>query len=329
MILARSSALFAAAVSLCASVPSHALGTAAGTSIQSTTQVSYSIGGTSTTALSNTAAVVVGEILDAVVTIANPTATVSPGAAGQELVFTITNTGNGTEAFALAARSAGVAGDDFDPDLATPSIYFDSDDSGDLSKADIPYVAGTNDPVLAADAGVRVLLVNDIPAAAVDGSRGRGELTARALTGSGAPGTVFNAQGDGGVDAVAGITGADASLYGEYLVQAMLLTAIKSQTIVDASGGTWPAPGARINYQILVSASGTGTARDAAFSDLIPAHTTYVAGSLALNEKALTDAADGDAGEFVSTPAPEVRVNLGDLASTSGPQAIGFAVTIN
>jgi uncharacterized repeat protein (TIGR01451 family) len=154
-------------------------------------------------------------------------------------------------------------------------------------------------------------------------------LTAAAATGTGAPGTAFAGRGDGGVDAVAGTTGGDAMLAGEYLVADVQLSAVKSQTIVDQFGGARPVPGARINYQVVVTASGSGNAAAAAFSDAVPANTTYLAGSLRLNGSALSDAADGDAGSFVSTPASAVRVNLGTLTSGSGPQTIEFAVTIN
>ena len=84
------------------------------------------------------------------------------------LLFTVTNTGNGSETYLLAIDSV-LAGDDFDPAPALPPIYFDSDGSGDLTAADVAYVQGTNDPTLAADVSVDVLLVNDIPPAAVTG----------------------------------------------------------------------------------------------------------------------------------------------------------------
>lgn len=327
MVSARWPAAAAAVVSLGASCAAQAVGTAAGTNIQNTAQVSYTVGGTPATVSSNTTSVTVLEILDVVVTIANPTVTVSASAPAEELVFTVTNTGNGTETFDLSALSAGVAGDDFDPVLASPNaIYFDTDNSGDFSGPDQAYIPGTNDPVLIADASVRVLVVNSIPASAVNGNRGRSELTAQAATGTGAPGTTLTV---GGVDSIVGTTGADATLFGEYLVAEVQLTAVKSQTIVDQFGGGRPLPGARINYQIVVTANGTGTAAAAAFSDLIPTNTTYVAGSLELNNAALSDSADADAGEFVSAPAPEVRITLGDLTAASGAQTIEFAVTIN
>jgi uncharacterized repeat protein (TIGR01451 family) len=312
-----------------APLASHAAGTPAGTNIQSTAQVSYTVGGSAVNTSSNTASVRVAEILDAVLTLAAPTATVSPGATAEELVYTLTNTGNGSETFNLTALSAGVTGDDFDPTLATPAIYFDTDNSGDFSGGDVAFSPGVNNPVLAADASVRLIVVNNIPSTVVNGNRGRSQLTAAAATGTGAPGTAFVGAGDGGVDAVAGTTGGDALLFGEYLVADVQLTAVKSQTIVDQFGGARALPGARINYQVVVSASGAGNANAAVFSDLVPANTSFVAGSLRLNGAALSDGADADAGTFVATPAPEVRVTLGNLTGGSGPQTIEFAVTIH
>jgi uncharacterized repeat protein (TIGR01451 family) len=307
---------------------SHAAGTPAGTSIQNTAQVSYTVGSSTLTATSNTSTIQVAERLDAVLTLASTTVQVSPGATAEELVFTLTNTGNGSERFNLTALSAGVVNDDFDPTLASPAIYFDTDNSGDFSGGDVAYNAGVNDPILAADGSVRLLVINNIPNTVVNGNRGRSQLTAAAATGTGAQGTAFPGQGDGGVDAVAGTSGGDAVLFGEYLVADVQLTAVKSQTILDQFGGTRPLPGARINYQIVVTPSGTGAATNAAVSDLIPANTTYVANSLQLNGAALSDTADSDAGTFVSAPA-EVRVSLGNLSGASGPQTVQFAVTIN
>ena len=319
----------AALASLGASLVAHAAGTPAGTNIQNTAQVSYSVGSSNLTATSNTSTIQVAERLDAVLTLAATTVQVSPGANGRALVFTLTNTGNGSERFHLTALSAGVANDDFDPTLATPAIYFDTDNSGDFSGGDVAYNPGVNDPLLAADASVRLLVINNIPNTVVNGNRGRSQLTAAAATGTGTPGTAFPGQGDGGVDAVTGTTGGDSVLFGEYLVADVQLTAVKSQTILDQFGGARPLPGARINYQIVVTPSGSGTATNAAVNDLIPANTTYVANSLQLNGAALSDTADSDAGTFVSAPAAEVRVTLGNLTSASGAQTVQFAVTIN
>lgn len=306
----------------------RAVGTAAGTNIQGAAQISYTIGGVSQTGSSNTVSVTVAEILDVVVTVAG-TASVSPGDTQQELVFTVTNTGNGAETFNLAALSAGIAGDDFDPTLAANPLYFDTDNSNDLSAGDTVYVPGTNDPLLAADAGVRVILVNDIPGSVANGQRGRSQLTATSRTGSGAPGTVFAGQGDNGLDAIAGTSGASAVVTGEYIAAGLQVGAVKSQVVVDQFGGSRPVPGARINYTVVVTTAGSGSAIGTVFTDAIPANTTYVAGTLRLNSSTLSDDADSDAGEMLSVPAPQVRIQLGDLTSASAPQTIEFAVTIN
>jgi len=308
--------------------PASAVGVAAGTNIDNTAEVTYTVGSVSATATSNTASLTVAEILDVVVTLQTPSVPVTAGATQQEMLYRVTNTGNGPETFRLQMTST-LGGDEFDPVAASPSIYFDSDASGDLSPGDTPYVAGSNDPVLNADAFVTVLLVNDIPAGAVDGNRGFSRLLADARTGTGVAGTVFAGQGASGTDAVTGTTGADSEATGQYLVAGVAVSAVKTQAVADQFGGTRPVPGARINYTIVVSATGTGSASATLFNDNIPANTTYVPGTLRLNSVALSDGADADAGEFSTTPNARVRVQLGTLTQASGSQTIQFAVTIN
>ncbi len=305
-----------------------ALGTAAGTNIASTTTVDYSVGSTAATATSNTATIAVAEIVDVTVALQSSTKSVTAGGSNEALLFLVANTGNSVETFSLAGDSV-LVGDDFDPAPAAPFIYFDTDGSADLSPGDTPYVAGSNDPVLAADASVAILLVNDIPAGVPDGDRGRSELRATAATGSGAPGTVYPGQGSGGVDAVTGTSGGEAAVFGEYLVGAVQLSAVKSQTVLDPFGGAEPVPGAAIRYEIVVTATGSGTAVGALLTDAIPANTTYVAGSLALNGTPLTDAADADSGSFATAPSARVAVSLGDLTAAGGPQTVVFRVTID
>jgi uncharacterized repeat protein (TIGR01451 family) len=306
----------------------HAVGVAAGTTINNTAEVTYSVGTVSTTATSNTVSVTVAEILDVVVTAQTPSVAVTAGATQQELVYRVTNTGNGPETFRLVLNSV-IGGDEFDPTPSSPSIYFDTDASGDFSAGDTAYVVGNNDPALAADAFVTVLVVNDIPAGVVDTNRGFARLLADARTGTGAAGTSFAGQGQGGTDAVVGTTGADGDAQAQYLVAGITVNAVKSQAIVDQFGGTRPIPGARIDYTVVVGATGSGSATASVFNDAIPANTTYVPGTLRLNGTLLSDGADADAGVYENAPAPRVRVTLGTLTQASGSQTVTFAVTIN
>lgn len=305
-----------------------AVGTPAGTSISNQAQVSYTLNGTPASGVSNTVTFDVDEILDLNITLQSSTVTVVPGDVGRVLLFLVTNTGNGPEALPLAVNDT-VAGDDFDPIALPPIVFFDSDSSGDLSVGDVPYVAGVNDPVLAPDASVAVLVVNSIPTGLADGALGRSQLLGHAATGTGAPGTVFPGQGTGGTDAVAGAKGAQTSATGEYLVGNVSVAMVKSATVADPFGGTTAVPGASIAYQIVVTVTGTGTAASFAVDDPIPANTTFVPGSLRLNGVALSDGVDADAGEFQGGGAPRVRVRLGDLSQASGAQTLAFSVTIN
>lgn len=318
----------AAALGLLLSGHALAAGAPAGFDIQNTASVNYTVGASSATATSNTVSLKVAEVLDVVMTLQSGVVTVTPGATNQVLVFRVTNTGNGVEKFLLTLNSA-IAGDDFDPVPATPSIYFDTDGNGALSAADTPYVPGSNDPQLNADAFVTILVVNNIPGGLANGAHAFSQLAAQSRTGTGTPGTTFAGQGTGGTDAVVGTTGAAANRNGEYLVADIGIAANKTATVVDQFGGARPIPGARINYQVIVTTTGSGTASGAVFSDAIPANTTYAPGTLNLNGAALTDASDADAGNYVATPTAQVRVALGNLTQASGPQTVTFAVTIN
>jgi uncharacterized repeat protein (TIGR01451 family) len=313
---------------LVASFQAQATGTLAGVDINNTAQVTYDVGGTSATATSNTVTVRVAEIIDVRVQRQSPAdVSVVPGATQRVIHFRVVNFGNGPETFHLAVDST-VGTDDFNPAPSTPSIYLDLDQSGDLTAGDVAYTPGTNDPVLAADAVVDVLVFNDIPAGVTDNNVGTTRLTADARTGTGAPGTVFAGQGQSGTDAVAGNSGALAFADGTYRVNAVTLSVVKSQSVADTLGGNRPLPRATITYTIVVSATGTGTVTNAVFLDDIPASTTFVANSLTLNGVALSDSADADAGFFESTPVNRVRVVLGTVSSAA-TQTIRFAVTID
>ena len=305
----------------------HAIGALAGAQIQNTAQVNYTVGGTSATANSNTVSLTVNEILDVIATLQSGDVPVVPGATNQVVVVRVTNTGNGSETFRLVLNSV-LPGDDFDPTPSSPAIYFDNDVNGVVSPGDTPYAAGTNDPTLAPDAFVRLLVLNNIGTPLANGARGFTRLTAQSLTGSGSPGTVFAGQGTGSTDAVVGTTGAQSFAVGTYLVSDISVTANKTAVVTDTFGGSRPLPGATIDYQVIVTATGSGTATASVFSDAIPANTTYVPASLRLNGTAMTDATDADAGQFLTTPA-RVTVNLGNLTQAAGPQAIRFSVLIN
>ncbi len=305
-----------------------AVGTPVGTVIQNTATVDFDIGGTPATLQSNTTTITVVERIDVVVTLQSPQVLVAPNDTDRALLFTVTNTGNGTETFSLAIDST-LLGDDFDPIPSATPIYFDTDGSGDLNVGDQPYTPGVNDPTLLADASVDILIANDIPGTVLNGQLGFSELSATSLTGTGPAGTEFTGAGDGGVDAIIGTTTGTAADNGEYLVSDVAISVVKAQSVADPFGGSQPVPGSTITYTITVEVTNSGTATASVLRDPIPTFTTFVPNSITLNAVAITDAIDADAGELDSSGAPDVVVRLGDLTQADGVQTIIFQVTID
>ena len=303
----------------------HAAGTAAGTTISNTATATYTDpGGNPQTQPSNTVNILVDELLDVTVVSADPgDVPVVPGSTNRVLSFTVTNTGNGSEAFRLTPNGT-LGGDQFDP--TTTSVVIDSNGNGVYDPGvDTVYTPGSNDPVLAPDASVKIFVLSTIPGGAADLDRGTVTLTAAAVTGTGAPGTSFPGAGQGGGDAVVGSSGGDGVDDGAYVVQNATMSFLKSATIVDPFGGAESVPGAIITYTLVANITGSGTLTNLALGDAIPANTTYQTGSIRLQAATLTDATDVDAGEFTGTA---VNVRLGSLSGGT-TRTVTFKVRIN
>jgi uncharacterized repeat protein (TIGR01451 family) len=305
--------------------PAQAAGTLAGTNIVNVATATYDTpGGPPASVDSNIVTLKVDELLDVTVAWRDPAdVTSAPGLTGQVLSFTVTNAGNGPEAYRLGTVANG-GGDDFDP--AVTAVFLDSNANGAYDAGvDTAYVAGSNDPVLAPDASLAVFVLSTIPLAAADGNRGKVDLTAVAVTGSGVPGTGFAGQGEGGGNAVVGATGAAAQDDGWYAIRKASLAFVKSATVADPFGGTTQGPGAVITYTLTATVGGTGTLANVAVADPIPAGTTYQPGSLTLDSAPLTDAADADSGRFTGTG---IAVGLGNVAAGT-TKTVKFKVKID
>jgi uncharacterized repeat protein (TIGR01451 family) len=84
-------------------------------------------------------------------------------------------------------------------------------------------------------------------------------------------------------------------------------------------------PGATITYTLAATVSGSGSLADLRVTDLVPAGTSYTAGSITLDGGALTDAADADSGSFTGTG---IAVGLGNVAAGS-TRTVTFKVKID
>lgn len=308
-----------------------AAGTAAGTNIVNKATVTYKVGGPELTAEATNTIKVLELINVVAVWQDTPSVMVAPGDVNKILTYKVTNTGNGTEAFKLAANP-NMPGDDFDPTLV--NIYLDTNGNGTYDAGiDTLYTAGVNDPSLAADATVTIFVVCNIPAALADGKLGNVQFTATSKTGTGAK-TVYPGAGDGGVDAIIGLSGGAAAVIGIYKISSSTVVLDKTaQVISDPLGNVLPnakaVSGAVIRYTISASVTGSGTARAVVITDPVSVKATYQAGTLKLGGAPLTDAAGDDAGDFGITTAGAVTVTLGDMTTASGTKSIMFDVKIN
>lgn len=300
----------------------HATGVSAGTLIQNTASATYTSGASGGTVNSNTVTIKVDELLNVAVAGLTTTPAIA-GQTGAVLEYSVTNTGNGPEAFKLTANPA-VAGNAFD--ATVQSVVVDSNGNGVYDPGVDQVIApGASTPIIAADGSLKVFVIVSLPSGAADGQTSQVKLTADAATGTGTPGTVFAGQGDGGGDAVVGSTGASANANDALVASLAAVALTKAQLIADPFGGTQPVPGAVVTYTLTAAVSGTGQASNLHVTDAIPAGTTYQPGTLTLDAAALTDANDTDAGQAGSGG---IDVNLGTVNGGTS-KVVKFNVKIN
>jgi uncharacterized repeat protein (TIGR01451 family) len=111
----------------------------------------------------------------------------------------------------------------------------------------------------------------------------------------------------------------------------------KTVTVIDTLGGTDPHTGATLRYQLDVTIAGNTAVDELVISDLIPANTTYVSGSILLNGVAQPDVDDAvdfsQALNILAPPVLSIEVDLGQDAAVpvlpGTTNIIIFDVTIN
>lgn len=296
----------------CASlaVAGTAMAQRAGSEVRNVANADLTVDGAPERIASNPATLRIAERLDLRLAATGSFAVDGPGSA---VPFLLTNSGNGDERFVLSATLAGISGQ-------VRGFAIDTNANGVLDPADTP-IAGLT-PLLAPQQSLTLLAILD-PGPVEAGATLA--LFARAATGSGTPGTRYPGRGDQGTDAIVGASGAESTLRFALTAGAVPSASLeKSQTVVAPNGGDMVVRGAVITYAIVARFEGDGTARAITVADPIPPGTSYVAGSLSLDDTALTDAVDGDPGTFAGG---QIAVALGDLTGAA-THTIRFKVKI-
>jgi uncharacterized repeat protein (TIGR01451 family) len=335
----------AMAATLMTSVSAYAT-TAPGVDILNNVTVDFQVGGVAQTQRTASDTFKVDRKILFTVVERTPTGTtnVSPGQTGAITAFTVTNTSNDLLDFALTAANlaGGAAPRGTDTiDVSNLLICLDADNNGACDAAATATLT-LND--LARDGGTTtVLIVGDVAAAATTGQLAGVRLTATArnsdgtaITGVATDATVNTTA----VETIFADTGRDGveSALDDYTVAAAALSVFKSSRVVSdgvSTSNPKAIPGAVVEYCISVAnASGSATATNINVGDLIPANTTFVAGSIfvdaAVTAPGATQVCSGGTagGTYVTTPAAKASGTLSDITAGAA-RALIFRVTIN
>lgn len=315
--LIRQGLLGASALALLSAGTAYAGGTAAGTSVENTFTLSYQVAGvaqptidTSSSGSNNPTVFIVDRLVDLTVNSMGDK-TVAPGALNQQLIFSLTNAGNDTQAYDFTLVNE--AGDSFDAAGLTIKYYLNgsdpSFDPGGDDGASIAYTPGSgaasND--LDADKVIWVVVEGNIASTVVDTNTSEISLVVDTLEPSTAGanagdevmpdtdgndliGAAENVLADESGTSNEDANDGDHSDTGVYIVASANLTAKKEVEIfsedgsgcatIPGSAGTgnqYIIPGACVEYVVEVKNLGaTVTATNIAVSDDLPTELTYV-----------------------------------------------------
>lgn len=356
------------AVAALLSAPSaFAVGTDAGTSIDNVATVDFEVGGIAQTPIessptgnstpgagngSATSFLVDNRVDLTLIENDGAQTPVSPGQADVVATFTLTNTGNETQDYALTpanlASGAAVHTNADTIDANNLRAFADTDGSGDFTPGDQPFVDS-----LAADANILVFVVADVPIGATNGDFANVSLTATtAVAGSGGATAVTETTGGdtAGVDVVFGDAGNDGLEVAEdgYEVSSAALTVTKAETIISDpfNGTTDPLhiPGAVVEYAITVVNTGGADATNVGITDILDTATLslllaqYNGGAADIQYDVAgatsfctADASDGDGdncGLSGSTLEADIAVTLGTNTGVDDTLVVRFQVTI-
>ena len=292
-ILLRAFALLLALAALAAGAPGAVArdgGVGAGVVISNRAEATYADeNGQEFLTISPTVSVTVSTVAAVTVTPdeTEPSATVGPGERVTRL-FRVCNTGNTPDFYTIASAEVSAP-------AALVSLHFDLDGSGALDANDRPITLdSTMSPRLARGQCVGVLAVVDANAGRV-GEQFTIRIIARSSVadalnaGAQDAGTIVNAYGNG-----ARLTApSDPSL--------------PPVKLVEGHESVTTSPGQGLNYTITFRNSGDTLARNVVLRDDLPDGLEYIAGSLRLSGRSLSDAADADEGSVVGRRV-EIRV---------------------
>ncbi len=320
----------------------HAVGTPSNTTISNQATLSYAVGGVNQTAINSsptgvgpaapTTFLVDNRVNVTVTTTDTAFISVVPGALAQVTTFSVANTGNTVQDFALTSAQAAIGQVQFGTDNSNTGACSQFAESG----ATAGYQAGQDTATfideLAANGSRTVYVVCDIPAAAVNLDHAVVGLIATARAGATAGlGAVLVETGanTAGVDIVFGdAAGTDDaardaahSSRSAYRVVSSTLAVAKTATLIcdpfNSTTNPKNIPGAIVRYTITITNTGAASASLSTVTDTLQAVTTF--------DTNLVTGAGGAAGCLSAAPGvPESAAGSGFKVDVTGDTRAGF-----
>ena len=370
--MSRSLSLLLSSAAAVATGTAHAQSTAtvAGTEVSNTATVTYTVNGTPQTTTSNTAKFVVDRKVDfTVITDQTGSTQVNLSQTNAVTKFKVTNHTNGTQDFWLdpdqTTLSVGILTGTDDFDISSMKVFVDSNGNG-------VYDAGVDTQTyideLAPEASVAVFIVGNIPSTVgIHEAQVSLHVLAAAGGGTGSKGALLIptdlnlGNADSTLDIVFADDDSDGTLnlgdiarngqgraYASYFIgtQNVALTITKSALVLSDGVNTLnpkALPGATVQYCLLVNNGTALTGADGVvLTDVVPANTSYVPGSISIGLPGGTcvlvgtteDDDANDSGEVdgytanFNSGTNTVTANVGTVSGL-GSVAVAFKVTIN
>jgi uncharacterized repeat protein (TIGR01451 family) len=294
--------LFGAALLGLVSQSALALGTLSGTPINNQATLNYTVGTTAQSAINASVGFVVDNKVNLTVAKVADNANTIPNLNNQAVAFTVTNTGNTPQRYAL---SAVVGASTLTTPLTNVRIYRDNGSTpGVWDATDTLYVDAGSFLDVAPDTGLNVLIVADVPASDLNGENvvysllattvNAGTLAVTTQVGNGSPNTLLGPVDVVFADPMTGIAGdsavardGQAADSATYTIATAALTVSKTATVYSdpftgVSANAKAIPGAVITYTITVAnAAGGATATSVSIADSLNAEITSVPAHLA------------------------------------------------
>jgi uncharacterized repeat protein (TIGR01451 family) len=279
-------------VTITLAVPS---GASIGTVYNNAMNVTYTVAPNTFTSSSNNRSVTVGVTRGVAITPSSAALTKEPEDS-IKYYFTLKNTGNRKDVLEMSSSSSKSLSWKFYKDVNNNGIY----DAGDTQLTNTNGYAGVDTDSLQFSDSVHVIAIAIAPLVVTDQDN---DVTTFTVTSAG-----------------------DNTKFQSLIATTTINIAVISLSKVVAPIGNQP-PGSQITYTVNYANNGHGKAYNFKIIDGAPDSTSYVAGTVKLNNVLKTDAADGDE-VTVTNGGKTITVTIGTL-NPSATGTVEFKITVN